>query len=65
MKYKREDPRWPLSGNTSRKSAVDKIINGKLNLLPPQYIKFGSKRECTPILSIYHDPRAPKLAILA
>ena len=37
-KYKIGDPRWPLSGNTGRKSAVDWIINRKLNLLLPQYI---------------------------
>ena len=32
-KYKIDDPRWPLSGNTGRKSAVDWIINRKLNPL--------------------------------
>ena len=37
-KYKIDDPRWPLSGNTGRKSADDWIINEKLNLLLPQYI---------------------------
>ena len=38
-KYKIDDPRWPLWGNTGRKSAVDWIINRKLNLLLPQYIQ--------------------------
>ena len=37
-KYKIDDPRWPLSGNTGRKSAVDWIFNAKLNILLPQYI---------------------------
>ena len=32
-KYKIDDPRWPLSGNTGRESAVDWIINAKLNIL--------------------------------
>jgi len=39
-KYKIDDPRWPLSGNTGRKSAVDWIINAKLNRLLPQYIYY-------------------------
>ena len=41
-KYKIDDPRWPLSGNTGRKSAVDWIISAPhphhhLQHPPPQY----------------------------